>query len=203
MPPTLCPYSPFPSSESLDLAEPTRMTMIFICFYVSPSRCAKCRACTLQGARQERKHASARAWAGRSLRTTSLANPSSCLPRPSILFDPYEGSPALLAMALTLLSCAVWCAWLSLSRAEADHTQALAFLPALPALLLSTLCLAPSTLASLDRRQAETAALSALTSGPVAYVGYTASCTTSCAAMTSAANVRPLYSTQPTTLTRR
>lgn len=72
------------------------------------------------------------------------------------------------------------------------------FLPAQPALLLATLCLAPSSLASLDRRQAETAALSALTSGPVAYVGYTASCTTSCAAMTSAANVRPLYSTQLT-----
>lgn len=72
------------------------------------------------------------------------------------------------------------------------------FLPAQPALLLATLCLAPSSLASLDRRQAETAALSALTSGPVAYVGYTASCTTSCAAMTSAANVRPLYSAQST-----
>lgn len=203
MRPALCPYSSFPPSESLDLAEPTRMAMIFICStpLLRGVQSFVRALCKVRG-RNENTPVHARGQAGPSephpLRT----------PPPVCHASPFSSAPTR-----DLLLSSPWPALCSpvrfgvpgsLCRAQrADHTQALAFLPAQPALLLSTLCLAPSTLASLDRRQAETAALSALTSGPVAYVGYTASCTTSCAAMTSAANVRPLYSTQSTTLTRR
>lgn len=125
MPPALCPYSPFPSPESLDLAEPTRMIMIFICFYVSPSRCAKCRACTCKvRGKNENTPVHARGQAGPSephpLRTpppVCHAPPFSSTPTrdlllsspwPSLCFPVRFGVPGSLCRAQKLTTRKPW-----------------------------------------------------------------------------------------------